>query len=244
MSAVAVCFRAVRRVLASGTTLLDGVDLEVEAGAVLQIVGPSGAGKTTLLRLVNRLDDASSGTVEALGRPVRDWPPQLLRQRVGMMFQEPSLLERSVRDTLALPLELDGGESMQATARLEAATALAGLDTAWLDRDARQLSTGQKQLVCLARTLVHAPDLLLLDEPTAGLDPRTAERLLQRLAALNRDRGTTLLLVTHRLDEAPKLGGRLCVMIGGRIAAIGETERLLANPPAGPVADFLRGVDA
>lgn len=245
MIAPAIRMRAVeRRVEAAGGgthTLVGPIDLDVAQGAVLQLVGPSGAGKTTLLRLCNRLDEISAGSADVLGRPLPDWPPAELRRSVGMVFQEPLLVGGGVADTLALPARIAGTPAPEAEAAVEAAMQLAGVEPDWLDRDADQLSTGQKQRVCLARALVLRPRILLLDEPTAGLDARSSEVLLDRLAELNRANGTTLMLVTHRLDEAPRLGGELAVLVDGRLAARGPVAEILANPPAGPVRAFLHG---
>ncbi|MBI1373214.1 MAG: ATP-binding cassette domain-containing protein [Phycisphaera sp.] len=220
--------------------LLDGVDLTVTAGGLTHIVGPSGSGKTTLIRLINRLDEPTAGTIDVLGRPVTQWAPRDLRRRVAMVFQEPTLIGMTVRGNLEAALSLSGRVD-DAERRIDEAMKLAELDTALLDRTADRLSVGQKQRATLARALVTEPDVLLLDEPTAGLDPRTAEAMLDSLSALRDKRDLTIVMVTHHHDEAARLGGAVVVLIDGRVAARGDAATLLNDPPTGPVRDFLRG---
>ncbi len=220
--------------------ILEGVNLTVERGTVLQVVGPSGSGKTSLIRIVNRLDESTAGTIEVLGRSIRDWDPRELRRRVSIVFQEPTLLGLSVRDNLRLPLEFGGpGSADGYEFRMERALKLAGLEADWMEREESELSVGQKQRVSLARSLMTDPDVLLLDEPTSGLDPRSAESLLDRLHEVHEESGRTMIIVTHRLDEVRRLGGRMAVMIGGALAGVGEADELTDNPPEGPIRDFL-----
>ena len=211
---------------------------------MLQVVGPSGSGKTSLIRLVNRLDESTAGMIEVLGRPIRDWAPCDLRRSVSMVFQEPTLLGLSVRENLCLPMEFDGARSDDGyESGLEKASVLAGVEADWMDRKESELSVGQKQRVSLARSLMTSPDVLLLDEPTSGLDPRSAEGLLDRLGAVHEESGLTMIIVTHRLDEAQRLGGRMIVLIDGAVGAVGDVAQLTTDPPIGPVRDFLLGVD-
>jgi ABC-type methionine transport system ATPase subunit len=223
--------------------LLDGIDLELSRGGVLHIAGPSGAGKSSLIRLINRLDEATAGTVEVLGRPLGDWPIGDLRRRVSMVFQESSLLGLSVRENLKLPFELVHRIPDDLDARIDEMLTLAELDREFLERDASQLSVGQKQRVALARALIGGPEILLMDEPTSGLDPRTARRLLDRVGTVCRVRGLTLVMVTHRLEEAQRMGGRLAVVIDGRIAAEGEVDAVIERPANEAVRDFLTRED-
>jgi putative ABC transport system ATP-binding protein len=158
-----------------------------------------------------------------------------------MVFQEPSLLGMTVRENLRLPFTLRGALPRDLGDRMDKAMKLAGLEGDLIDRDETRLSVGQKQRATLARTLMTEPDILLLDEPTSGLDPRAAEHLMESLGTLNKGRGLTVIMVTHRVEEAKQLGDRMAVLIGGRVAAEGEVSRLLSDPPEGPVREFLRG---
>jgi ABC-type methionine transport system ATPase subunit len=247
---IAVFMQGVVREVRSGgnagskrVRLLDSVDLTVASGAFLNIVGPSGSGKSSLIRLVNRLDEATGGRVEVLGKPITEWPVRELRRRVGMAFQEPSLLGMIVRDNLRLPFQLCGDTPDDIEDRMSESLEDAEVPDAWLDRDDSQLSVGQKQRVALARALISRPDVLLLDEPTSSLDPRTAERLLDRLVRIRERRHLTMMMVTHRLSEASRMGGDLAVLIDGRVDSIGPVDGIIANPPTEASGRFLHGDD-
>ena len=229
----------------SGTLarLLDDVDLEVARGGLLHVVGPSGAGKSTLVRLINRMDEATAGSIDVLGRPISAWPVRELRQRVAMAFQESTLLGMSVRQNLRLRFDLCDDVPSDLDERMSGALDLVGLGAEVLDRDAFRLSVGQKQRVALGRALIGEPDVLLLDEPTSGLDPRLAEQLLDRLSAIRRTRELTMVMVTHRFEEARRMGGEMAVMIDGRIEAIGTVESVIAQTANEPVRRFLLGDD-
>ncbi|HKI97412.1 MAG TPA: ATP-binding cassette domain-containing protein [bacterium] len=232
--------RGLGRCLPDGRALLEGVHLSVARGGILTIAGPSGAGKSTLIRLLNRLDEPSAGELRVLGRPIADWPVRELRRRVSMVFQEPSLLGLSVRENLTLPFRLQGAMPPDLDARIAEVLVAADLSHDLLERDADGLSVGQKQRVALARGLIARPEVLLLDEPTAALDPATAERLLSGLARLNRSAGLTLVMTSHRFGEVRRLGGRLAVLMGGRLMAEGPVAELLARPPTDEVGAFLQ----
>jgi len=221
--------------------LLDGVDLEVTRGGLLHLVGPSGAGKSTLVRLINRMDESSAGSIEVLGRPIASWPVRELRQRVAMAFQESSLLGMSVRENLRLRFDLCGDLPSDVDQRMGGVLELVGLGAEVLERDASQISVGQKQRVALGRALIGEPEVLLLDEPTSGLDPRLAEQLLDRLTSIRRERGLTMVMVTHRFEEARRMGGDMAVMIGGRIEAYGSVEAVIGQTANERVRQFLMG---
>ena len=229
-----------RRAPGDGKPLLADVHLTVPRGGILTIAGPSGAGKTLLIRLLNRLDEADAGAIRVLGRPIAELPEPELRRRVSMVFQEPALLGLTVRENLALPFTLQGAPPTDLEARIAEVLAQVELPPAVLGRAPDGLSVGEKQRVALARSLITQPEVLVLDEPTAALDPGTAERLLARLAQLNRTAGLTLVMTSHRFQEARRLGGRMAVLIRGRLAAEGPVRDLLERPPTAEVAAFLR----
>lgn len=223
--------------------LLDRVDLEVARGGLLHVVGPSGAGKSTLVRLINRMDEATDGSIDVLGRPISSWPVRELRRRVAMAFQESSLLGMSVRQNLRLRFDLCGDPPPDLDQRMAGVLDLVGLGEEVLDRDASRLSVGQKQRVALGRALIGEPDVLLLDEPTSSLDPRLAEQLLDRLTSIRRTRELTMVMVTHRFEEARRMGGDLAVMIDGRIEAFGTVESVIGQTTNERVRRFLLGDD-
>jgi len=233
--------RSVSRRMAPGAApVLRELDLSIREGELVNVVGPSGSGKTTLLRLLNRLDETDGGTVEILGRPVTEWPARALRRQAAFVFQEPVLLERTVREELQLPFHL-WNEPPGSPESLVAALGAAGLEAEFLECLCKTLSVGQRQRVALARALVTRPRLLLLDEPTSGLDEQTAFQLLNNLREINRTLHTTVVVANHRLAEVRHLGGRLVVLLEGRLAADGPVEAVFAHPPGARIAAFLSG---
>jgi len=207
-----------------GATVLDGVDLTVAGEGITVVAGPSGAGKSMLLRLLNRLEVPTSGEVRYRGRRLDDLDPLALRRQVGMVFQRPAPFPGTVRDNLAVAdPEPEGGEEAYVAALRDA-----GLDAGFLDRAADELSGGEAQRMCLARTLVTRPDALLMDEPTSALDP-DARRRLERSARALADAGRPLVWVTHDLDQCERLADATVVLVGGRVADDGARERFLAG---------------
>ncbi len=205
-----------------GATILDHVDLAIADGGITVLVGPSGAGKSTVLRLLDRLEVPTSGEVRFRGRPLADLDVLALRRRVGMVFQRPAPFPGTVRDNLHVA-DPDADEEA-----LVAALHAARLDAGFLDRPADDLSGGEAQRMCLARTLVTQPEVLLMDEPTSALDPE-ARRSLERTAIRLADEGRELVWVTHDLDQAQRLGGEIVVLVGGRIAGEADRARFLAD---------------
>jgi len=220
-------------------TVLDGVDLAVVPGTVAAVAGPSGGGKSSLLRCVNRLLEPPCGTVYVDGRDVTTGDPVGLRRRVGMVFQQPVALPGTVAENVRYgPRQADRPFSDdQVAGMLE----LAGLEPGLADRPADQLSGGQVQRVALARSLANDPAVLLLDEPTSSLDPgarNAVEEVLRRIVA---ERGVSVLMVTHDLEQAGRLAQRLHLLAGGRIAESGEPAAMLAGDGYPLTAAFARG---
>ena len=205
-----------------GTRILDHVDLTIASGGITVLVGPSGAGKSTLLRLLDRLEVPTSGEVRFRGERVADLDPLTLRRQVGMVFQTPAPFPGTVRDNL---LVADPGASDD---DLVEALRAARLDAAFLDRPADDLSGGEAQRMCLARTLVTRPDVLLMDEPTSALDP-DARRRLERTARRLAGDGHDMVWVTHDLEQAGRLADDLVVLVAGRVADEEQRARYLAR---------------
>ncbi|MDC0434429.1 ABC transporter ATP-binding protein [bacterium] len=199
-------------------TVLQDLNLAVQAKERVSIIGPSGSGKTTLLLILTGLESASDGKVEIAAKPLHDMSADdradLRREHIGIVFQSFHLIPSlTARENVALPLEIAGLADSRAKA-------LAMLDKVGLaqrqDHYPAQLSGGEQQRVAMARALIHEPELIVADEPTGNLDDKTGELIMQLLFDLNRDSGTTLLLVTHdnelaaRCDRTLKLhDGRL-----------------------------------
>jgi tungstate transport system ATP-binding protein len=213
--------------------------LDILKGDILAVVGPSGAGKSTLLRLLNFLEPPTAGRIRfldsefAAGRPM----PLKLSRRVTTVFQRPLLLNRSVRDNVSYGLQLRGGRDLT---RVESALERVGL-AALSRQQARTLSGGEAQRVALARAMVLQPDVLLLDEPTANLDPYNVGLIEEIVRQLNREHGTTLVLVTHNIFQAKRVAGRVALLLDGQVVETAETEEFFQSPRDPRTAAFVRG---
>jgi tungstate transport system ATP-binding protein len=222
---------------AGGRTILDGVSLEFASGAVNVIVGPNGAGKSTLLRLLGLLDRPLSGEIFHDGLPLgamRRSQRTALRRRIGYVFQTPLLLSGTVETNLLYGPRLRGlGIAKTEIERTLEATGLTGKEF----HEARQLSGGEKQRLQLARVMLLHPDLYLLDEPTANLDPlsvKNIEAAITRLAAS----GRTVILATHNLIQARLLAGMVFFLKAGRLVQAGSPADVLSRPFSLDFAEF------
>jgi len=207
--------------------VLHGVTADLPSGRVSALVGRSGSGKTSLLRLLNRLDEPTAGSIRLQGTDIREMPVRDLRRRVGFVFQEPAVFPGTVEDNLRLALEVAGAEEADADGKIGEALRDAELPEAFLDRDARALSGGERQRVTLARALVLHPEVLLLDEPTSALDPETADRIVATIGEMSVRRGLTVVLSTHRLEEARRIAGFVVLLEEGRVVAAGAPDEVL-----------------
>jgi len=221
--------------------LLSDLDLFLPRGEVLAVLGPSGSGKTTLLRLLCALDEPSAGLLRCQGRDYGEWSPVELRRTVALVPQVPTVFDGDGWTNLWLPADLAGWAREETTRRLSALLPLLGLDEALLAQPAATLSVGQQQRLCLARALGMAPSVLLLDEPTASLDPTTAGHLLGALADHLRATGGAAVLVTHQMDHARALADRVMLLIDGRVVCQQPTAAFFDRPENEAAARFVAG---
>jgi osmoprotectant transport system ATP-binding protein len=211
------------------------------AGEGIFLVGASGSGKTTTLKMVNRLIEPSAGRILLDGRDAREGPAHRLRRRVGYAFQGAGLFPHlTVGENVAVTPELLGWPRRRIGARVDALLEMVELAPAdYRDRWPQELSGGQQQRVGLARALAAEPEVLLLDEPFAALDPLTRDRLQQSFRGLRRALDVTVLFVSHDMAEALLLADRIAVMEGGRLLQVGTPRELVSAPADATVAELL-----
>jgi tungstate transport system ATP-binding protein len=214
--------------------------LEIYRGEVLALVGPSGAGKSTLLRMLNFLEPPTLGSIEFEGMTYaagKEMPLEL-RRRVTTVFQRPMLLDRSVWDNVTFGLQLRGQRDAGQT--VQQAIEKVGLGDLARQR-ARTLSGGEAQRVALARAMVLRPDVLLLDEPTANLDPYNIGLIEGIARRSNQELGTTLVLVTHNVFQARRLAKRVAFLMEGKIVEVSESELFFSQPTDPRTKAFVHG---
>lgn len=218
-------------------SVINGVDLDVQAGEFVALLGPSGCGKTTTLRIVAGLDRADSGTIDIAGREVvgqlRSIPAE--RRKVGLVFQEYALFPHlTVGQNVGFGLSR-GSKRNDTVTEFLALVGLAGLQ----DRYPRELSGGQQQRVAIARALAPRPDILLLDEPFSNLDPSLRSQVRAEVRDILKTSGCTSVLVTHDQEEALSMADRIAVMFDGRIAQFDDARTLYDRPTTLAVASFV-----
>ena len=220
-----------------GRAVLDIGRLEIARGETLAVIGPSGAGKSTLLRLLQFLELPTTGALWFEGSRVESTPPLSVRRRVTTVFQRPIVLSRPVRANLAYGLRVRGRhEDPKEIDRLLDALGLAPLAHA----HARALSGGEIQRVAVGRALAFDPDVLLLDEPTANLDPRNV-RLVEGLIREQHARGVTIVVATHQIFQARRLADRVALLLDGQIVEAGPTAEMLDHPRDPRTRAFVSG---
>ncbi|MGB3391247.1 MAG: ATP-binding cassette domain-containing protein [Pseudaminobacter sp.] len=218
---------------AGATTILDRLNLSITPGAPTLIVGPNGSGKTSLLRLCMGLSVPSEGKISWGGRPA------LGPGRLAMLFQRPVMLRRSVADNVIYGLAKAGLPRKLRVGRMEEALARVGL-LELASRPARRLSGGEQQRVALARALAREPELLLLDEPTANLDP-AATRAVEEIVLMAAQSGIKIVMASHDLGQVRRLAGDVLFLVRGRLCERASAADFFDHPSTDEVAAFIRG---
>jgi len=225
----AIVFEGVS-VARGGRPILNGVDLTLERGETVALVGRSGAGKSTILKLVNRLLAPDAGRILVSGRPTTDWDPYDLRRNVGYVLQEIALFPHmSIAENIAVVPRLRGWDEAKVMARVDELLELTGLGGSdFATRRPHELSGGQRQRVGVARALAADPPILLMDEPFGALDPMTRREMHEQLRRIQEQVRKTILIVTHDMGEAFAMGTRVGVLADGALAAL-DTPRAIAR---------------
>jgi osmoprotectant transport system ATP-binding protein len=230
----------------AGVPAITGLNLNIERGELLVLLGPSGSGKSTALKMINRMVDHDSGRILLDGQEIYSFNVQDLRRRMGYAIQSVGLFPHwSVARNIATVPRLMGWSEDRIGQRVDELLTLYDMEPAqYRQRMPHQLSGGQQQRVGVARALAADPDVLLMDEPFGALDPVTRASLQLELLRIHRASGKTIILVTHDIDEALLLATRIVLLQQGRIAQAGTPLQLLQQPANDFVADFLGRADA
>lgn len=225
---------------ANDSLILKHISGTIYKGKITTLIGPSGAGKTTLLKMCNGLISPTSGTILIEDVHITSYEPTTLRRHVGIALQSAPVLRQSVFENLALPLTLQ----QKTLSRDEALSSLiaVGLDASFLERNATELSGGQKQKLAIARTLINKSHILLLDEITSALDPSSTREIEELILKINKNYGTTIVWITHNFEQARRLSHYTWLLKDGALIESGDCRTLFRNN-AISVQQFLRGVD-
>ena len=230
--------------LYGGVAVVNDLSMSVERGGFAVLIGPSGCGKSTVLRMINGLIAPDAGEIRVRDRPIGAMEGDALRRGIGYVIQSVGLFPHwSVADNILAVPRLLRWPRARRDARLRALIDLVGLDAALLPRRPAALSGGQQGRVGIARALAADPDIVLMDEPFAALDPVSRANLQDELRRIHRASGKTFVFVTHDMDEALQLATRLVILRAGRVVQVGAPAEILAGPADDFVRTFLGGAD-
>lgn len=220
--------------------ILKNINLRIDAGEVLALIGPTGAGKTTLLRLIDLLDAPSSGKIIFAGSEVAPSRKTRLeaQRRMAFVFQKPVVFKATVYDNVACGLKWRNRDRNEIRQKVEEILKVVGL-AAYQERNARTLSGGEVQRVAIARAVALEPELLLLDEPTANLDPGSTLKIEELIADVIRQHKTTVIMATHDMSQGQRLANKIAVLINGEIHQTGNSGEVFVSPTNREIAEFV-----
>jgi tungstate transport system ATP-binding protein len=223
--------------------VLDGISFDVTRGEIFVVIGPSGAGKTTLLRLMDLLDYPSKGKLIFDGLDVVRLATKKrfeLRRRIGMVFQSTVLFEGTAQSNVSYGLRVRGMPMEEQEKRVKKALQTVGLGS-FRERMAKSLSGGEAQRIAIARILAYEPELILLDEPTANLDPTNTSTVENAIVKARTNYGATIVIATHNMFQAKRLGDRIALLLNGKFIEVGDSEVIFDNPKEPLTRAFIRG---
>ncbi|MDR0136819.1 ABC transporter ATP-binding protein [Metabacillus idriensis] len=234
-------FENVSKVYKDGTNAVRSLDLTIEKGEFFVFIGPSGCGKTTTMKMINRLIDATDGSVFIDGKNVHDYDIHELRWNIGYVLQQIALFPHmTIEENIAIVPELRKWDADKISKRTDELLEMVGLEpSTYRTRKPSELSGGQQQRIGVIRALAADPDIILMDEPFSALDPISREKLQQDMLDLQKRIHKTIVFVTHDMQEALALGDRICVMKDGEAIQIDAPEAIIANPANEFVRQFI-----
>jgi len=236
-------FEQVSKKFPNGTFATKSLDFEIKKGEFFVLIGPSGSGKTTTLKMINRLIDLTEGTVWINGKRISDYDINELRWNIGYVLQQIALFPHmTIAENIAVVPDLKKWDKDKTASRVDELLEMAGLvPKEYRNRKPNELSGGQQQRVGVLRALAADPEILLMDEPFSALDPFSREKLQDDMLGIQQKLKKTIVFVTHDMQEALKLGDRICLMKEGEIVQVGTPNEFLTNPANDFVRDFVGG---
>ncbi|MFY0759613.1 ABC transporter ATP-binding protein [Metabacillus dongyingensis] len=234
-------FENVSKVYKDGTKAVNALDLTIEKGEFFVFIGPSGCGKTTTMKMINRLIDATAGSVFIDGKNVHDYDIHELRWNIGYVLQQIALFPHmTIEENIAIVPELRKWDADKIRKRTDVLLEMVGLEPdTYRTRKPSELSGGQQQRIGVIRALAADPDIILMDEPFSALDPISREKLQQDMIDLQKRIHKTIVFVTHDMQEALALGDRICVMKDGEVIQVDTPEAIVRDPANEFVKEFI-----
>jgi osmoprotectant transport system ATP-binding protein len=234
-------FENVSKVYKDGTKAVNALDLTIEKGEFFVFIGPSGCGKTTTMKMINRLIDATAGSVFIEGKNVHDYDIHELRWNIGYVLQQIALFPHmTIEENIAIVPELRKWDADKIRKRTDVLLEMVGLEPdTYRTRKPSELSGGQQQRIGVIRALAADPDIILMDEPFSALDPISREKLQQDMIDLQKRIHKTIVFVTHDMQEALALGDRICVMKNGEVIQVDTPEAIVRDPANEFVKEFI-----
>lgn len=234
-------FENVSKLFQDGTTAVNEINLTINKGELFVLIGPSGSGKTTTLKMINRLIDLTNGTILIDGKKISEYDIHELRWNIGYVLQQIALFPHlSIGENIAVVPEMKKWTKEKIAARVDELLEMVGLEPqTYKNRKPNELSGGQQQRIGVIRALAADPEIILMDEPFSALDPISREKLQDDIVSLQKAIKKTIVFVTHDMQEALKLGDRICIMKDGEIVQIGTPEELINNPVNDFVKEFI-----
>jgi len=218
--------------------VLRNIDLEIRRGEIFALIGPSGAGKTTLLRILDYLERPTKGEVQYNGMETSTILD--IRRRMSLLFQTPAVFNRSVFENVAYGLKLRGMNNIIIGKKVRGALNIVGL-TGLEEQKACTLSGGEAQRMAFARAIVYDPEVLLLDEPTANLDPSNVMKIEEIIKRIRNERGTTIMLATHNIPQVRRIADRVGILLNGELIEVNSKEGIFSKPEDARSEAFIKG---
>lgn len=234
-------FEDVSKAYPDGTRAVDKLNLNIEKGEFFVFIGPSGCGKTTTLKMVNRLIDLTEGTLYIDDKKISDYNIHELRYNIGYVLQQIALFPHmTIEENISIVPELKKWKKDKISKRVDELLTMVGMDpNTYRSRKPAELSGGQQQRVGVVRALAADPEIILMDEPFSALDPISREKLQNDMLDLQQRINKTIIFVTHDMQEALKLGDRICVMKEGKVVQVDAPQTLIKNPANSFIEEFI-----